>query len=434
MKGNFKTLSKRFVLRETNLYATAGNNMREIVADDDALGVKAALDALHCPSHRGTKTMYMNCMQRFCGFKRERIDTYVRSCEACQRGKPLARMQAITPIIADSPWSHIQADMVDLRNYADTNDGYSWILHVLDLYSKFCFSFPLKSKSSEGIAEILKKLFLSEGAPNKLQTDNGREFSNVTLRGLCESLNIVFAHGRPRHPQSQGQVERLNQTIVRSISRALAGQTTRWIDVVEDVVFQYNTSWHRAINTTPMMVFRRRSGRNTVISEVLQEDSQLPDPVSDHAAIGEPEVFEDEEDRQPISIEHIYLISSSSEANELIAPAIPTVEVDLEDPTDFDQIEYKHSYIDAWVADADVHRFADTTFNPGDRVIIAKDFDNNPTTRKRKLDGRFEDGVYTITSRAGRDNFEVDCEGEKRMVAKNRLRKLNSREETEDKS
>lgn len=75
-------------------------------------------------------------------------------------------------------------------------------------------------------------MFLSEGAPAIIQTDNGKEFRNKTLFLLYEKWNIIPIFGRPRHPQSQGQVERANQTLVRSLSKALYQKPKVWIEIL----------------------------------------------------------------------------------------------------------------------------------------------------------------------------------------------------------
>ena len=57
-------------------------------------------------------------------------------------------------------------------------------------------------------------IFLLLGAPTILQSDNGSEFTSQViseLKDLWPDLTIV--HGKPRHPQSQGSVERANGDI-----------------------------------------------------------------------------------------------------------------------------------------------------------------------------------------------------------------------------
>lgn len=56
-------------------------------------------------------------------------------------------------------------------------------------------------------------LFESEGSPDLIQSDNGKEFKNSLMRYLLQKWGVTHLFGRPRHPQSQGQIERANQTL-----------------------------------------------------------------------------------------------------------------------------------------------------------------------------------------------------------------------------
>src|SRR5690606_12695404 len=108
--------------------------------------------------------------------------------------------------------------------------------------------------------EALVNLFSQWGAPAILQSDNGKEFVGNVIVRICTALNIQVRHGRPRHPMSQGQVERLNQTIGRGFTKMLWDednrlQHTSWIDLVPKFVFSYNTTVHSAHGHTPREVF-----------------------------------------------------------------------------------------------------------------------------------------------------------------------------------
>jgi hypothetical protein len=73
----------------------------------------------------------------------------------------------------------------------------------------FVHLYPLKTKTAAEVAWHLLEIFLSFGALVILQSDNGKEFvaSVISeLKQLWPDLKIV--HGIPRHPQSQGSVER----------------------------------------------------------------------------------------------------------------------------------------------------------------------------------------------------------------------------------
>ena len=97
-----------------------------------------------------------------------------------------------------------------------------------------------------------------------LHTDNGGEFSNRLLIDFCNEKNIRFLHGRPRHPQSQGQIERLNQTICRKLSKSLYENDEKaWHLILDQITYSYNLNVHRATKRSPFCAFRNRDGFNS---------------------------------------------------------------------------------------------------------------------------------------------------------------------------
>ena len=90
----------------------------------------------------------------------------------------------------DDIWS---ADLKDMQSLAKQNDGYKYLLNVIDLFSKTAYSIPLKSKSSEVIIDAFERLFISWRL-QKLWTDQVSEFiSNRFLKFLGDN-NIELYH------------------------------------------------------------------------------------------------------------------------------------------------------------------------------------------------------------------------------------------------
>ncbi|KAI5149853.1 hypothetical protein ENBRE01_3064 [Enteropsectra breve] len=106
-------------------------------------------------------------------------------------------------------------DCIDLTKYNTENDGYSWILNIMDAFTKYVWSFPLVQKTGIAVEEKLKFVFENFGVPAILHSDNGNKFCNQEVKKLAQDRKISLVHGRPRHPQSQGQIERLNHTVKR---------------------------------------------------------------------------------------------------------------------------------------------------------------------------------------------------------------------------
>ena len=88
--------------------------------------------------------------------------------------------------------------------------GYRYVLTVKCCFSKFRWLFPLKSKSAEEVHSILKALFIKEGAPEVLQTENGGEFIAEVVKNLCGDFQVKIVHGRPHYPHALLYIETFN--------------------------------------------------------------------------------------------------------------------------------------------------------------------------------------------------------------------------------
>ena len=130
------------------------------------------------------------------------------------------------------------------------HNGYKWILHVVDHWSKFHFVFPLVCKSAKQVCDALGKwVFPIMGLPSILQSDNGREFVNKLIEEVVATWpgQVQLVSGRPRHPQSQGLVEQAHYTMERMMSAKIAecgANQPPWSDWLPHITCKINTLVH----------------------------------------------------------------------------------------------------------------------------------------------------------------------------------------------
>ena len=72
-----------------------------------------------------------------------------------------------------------------MRVFSKHNEGYTFLLLVIDIFSKYGWVVPLKNKEGKTVAEALKTIF-KKRKPEKLWTDKGREFYNKDVKELVE--------------------------------------------------------------------------------------------------------------------------------------------------------------------------------------------------------------------------------------------------------
>ena len=82
----------------------------------------------------------------------------------------------------DNIWA---ADLVDMQAFSKDNDGVRYLLTVIDVFSKYGWMLPLKTKTGVEVANALKEIF-KERKPGLLWVDKGLEFFNRHVKGLVE--------------------------------------------------------------------------------------------------------------------------------------------------------------------------------------------------------------------------------------------------------
>lgn len=138
-----------------------------------------------------------------------------------------------------------QADLADVSAIKHFNDGYTFILTVIDCFSRLATAIPIKNKTAESVASALKLAFTHLGGPPlKLQTDDGKEFKNWAVRELLEECGNVKWFSTSQLVKAQ-IVERFNRTLKEKLQKYYSAKgTLRYVDVLKDVLKGYNTSKH----------------------------------------------------------------------------------------------------------------------------------------------------------------------------------------------
>ena len=149
--------------------------------------------------------------------------------------------------------------MSDLNLQANLSpDGvtpYRYLMVYLNHFTKKINLTPLKSKTVEEVTEALLDIFCESGPSHILHSDNGKEFSNQllfsTLAVKLPSIKII--HGKPRHPESQGAVERANRGVKDALFTMMFdnGNDQCCLKYLRWVKFHKNTSYHSTIKMTP---------------------------------------------------------------------------------------------------------------------------------------------------------------------------------------
>ncbi|MES2873574.1 MAG: DDE-type integrase/transposase/recombinase, partial [Bacteroidota bacterium] len=150
----------------------------------------------------------------------------------------------------DQQW---QADLVEMIPYENENDGYRYLLTVIDLFSRHAWAKPIKNKTGKEVKRAFQEIFASGRKPQRLQTDEGLEFANRHVQHLLNMENIRFFTVKSQFKAAV--CERFNRTLKSKMWRYFTRMGNyRWIHILPDLLTAYNNSVHRSIGMAPSNV------------------------------------------------------------------------------------------------------------------------------------------------------------------------------------
>ena len=141
---------------------------------------------------------------------------------------------------AELPYMHL------IRNF---NEGFKFLLRVIDIYSKYAWVIPLKDKKGITITNAFQKMLgESKHKPNKMSVDKDNEFHNRSMKSWLEK-NAVEMHSA-RNEEKSGVAERF----IRILKNIISKSKNVYIDKLNDIVNKCNNIYHSTIKMKPVDV------------------------------------------------------------------------------------------------------------------------------------------------------------------------------------
>jgi hypothetical protein len=165
--------------------------------------------------------------------------------------KPVRHTHETRMIFAESKDHTWSCDLVEMGFWKDENDGISYILMCCDVFTRYLWSVPLKTKTAAEVRKAFEKIVKeSKRKPQKLFVDEGKEFLGKEMTEWREANGIGIYHvwGRAK----SAIVERVNKTIKTWMwKRLTALNSHEWVGLLPGLVHRYNTRKHSKLLMTP---------------------------------------------------------------------------------------------------------------------------------------------------------------------------------------
>nr|XP_045589022.1 KRAB-A domain-containing protein 2-like [Procambarus clarkii] len=210
-------------------------------------------DAHNAVGHGGEKRTFFQVSKTVANVAQEKVKLFISLRQICNiKRVPRCKKGVVKPIVSESFGERGQMDLIDM--YKDGGCLFNYILHYQDNLTKFSVLRPLRSKQAIKVARHLLDIITLIGAPRYLQSNNGREFVVAVIHQLRTELwpKLILINGKPRHPQSQGSIERANGDITKMLGSWMCENRTRdWSASLPFIQFNTNIAYSRDVGLSP---------------------------------------------------------------------------------------------------------------------------------------------------------------------------------------
>ncbi|KAJ3701343.1 hypothetical protein LUZ61_005048 [Rhynchospora tenuis] len=204
--------------------------------------------------HSGSLVTYkrMKALFYWPGMKQFIVD-HIRHCEVCQMTKPehVPSPGLLQPLpIPSEAWNSIGMDFI---TGLPKSEGKEVLLVVVDRLTKYSHFLPLSHPyTAASVAQVfLDNVYKLHGLPVSIISDRDPIFTSQFWQELMNKLGVHLNLSTSYHPQTDGQVERVNQCVEAYLRSMVFQQQKKWVRWVPLAEYWYNTNFHSSIHTTP---------------------------------------------------------------------------------------------------------------------------------------------------------------------------------------
>ncbi|KAL0148818.1 hypothetical protein M9458_055827 [Cirrhinus mrigala] len=217
---------------------------------------------LYCVAERRGENTTQRIRDRFHwpGLEAE-VKSFCQACPRCQRTSP--RKPPPSPLIPlpiiGVPFERIGMDIVG--PLPRSGRGHEHILVIVDYATRYPEAVPLRRATSKAIARELFLLSSRVGLPSEILTDQGTPFMSRLMADLCRLLKVKQVRTSVYHPQTDGLVERFNQTLKQMLRRVTTEDKKDWDLLLPYVLFGVREVPQASTGFTPFELLFGRQPR-----------------------------------------------------------------------------------------------------------------------------------------------------------------------------
>ncbi|KAI2647543.1 Transposon Tf2-9 polyprotein [Labeo rohita] len=203
------------------------------------------------------------------------VRSFVLACSICAIGKTSNRPPdgLLQPLpVPSRPWSHIALDFVTAL---PPSQGNTVVLTVVDRFSKAAHFIPLPKLPSakETAVTVVDHVFRLHGLPTDVVSDRGPQSVSKFWQEFCKLLGATVSLSSGFHPQTNGQTERANQDLERTLRCMVTRNPSSWSQQLSMVEYAHNSL---PVSSTGLSPFECSLGYQPPIFPSLESEVAVP--------------------------------------------------------------------------------------------------------------------------------------------------------------
>ena len=229
----------------------------------------AALDGCHHEAAHQGQSCSLSLMQEqfwWPGMARD-LRNRIRKCGHCKKFEAAPPIAPLKPLACSGPGELLHVDFTSIEETVPLCEEpvIRNVMVMQDHFSKYVVAYVVKDQMARTAAEMLRNGYFGLfGAPAYLVSDQGKAFTGHLISNLCELYGVQKLRTSPYHAQTNSQVERMNQMIIRMISKLEQDKKACWSEHLPEMLAAYNSTHSAVTGYSPYFLLFGRKSRMAV--------------------------------------------------------------------------------------------------------------------------------------------------------------------------